>query len=427
MPSPYLVGQYDTILVLLSYFAAALASYAAIDLVHRISLNRSRQVLWLSLGALAMGSGIWTMHFVGMQAFSLPIELGYEPFRTVVSYFAGLTVAGLGLFAASREYMGARAVLIGALLMGAGICAMHYIGMYAMNMQPQIVWQPWLVAASAVIAVSASGAALWIMHNLRNISQKYRLPARLGAAMIMAVAVAGMHYTGMAAANFEAGAICGAAGSLNSRWMAWVLAAFVSLFTVMVMITAALDVHVQAAKAERARLHALEARARMLSSFDSYTMMHNRSAFNQEILAMIQRSERAGASFELFYGKLQLATDCNASDLHTAMQIIAERLRPLIRRDDFLARYTDDEFVLIRPRQNADASAGGLRKQMLAACALSIHTGTRTLAPRAQIGWGVYPVDGAYSRPLLQAAAAMAARENEPLPDHPATAQSAAD
>ena len=250
MNSAFLPGQYDLSLVLLSYLVAALAAYSAIDLVQRISDNRARQGLWLFMGALAMGTGIWTMHFIGMQSFSLPIALGYDLIKTLVSLVAAIAAAGLALWAASRERMGARAIIFGALLMGAGICAMHYIGMFAMDMQPGIVWNAWLVGASVLIAVAASGAALWILFTLRRIERRYRLVARLGAALIMGLAVVGMHYTGMAAAAFPLGSICGAVGSLTGAWMVWPLAGFAGTLATLVLVLAAYDARAQARPAD---------------------------------------------------------------------------------------------------------------------------------------------------------------------------------
>src|SRR3546814_15086476 len=103
--------------------------------------------------------------------------------------------------------MGMKAVAGGAAMMATGICIMHYSGMHAMKMQPGIIWNPVLVATSALIAFLASGVALWIVFHLRRITSRRQLLARIGAALVMGFAVVGMHYTGMAAASFPLGAI----------------------------------------------------------------------------------------------------------------------------------------------------------------------------------------------------------------------------
>lgn len=227
----YLAGQYGTGLVVLSYLVAAFTSYSAIDLAHRIFRNPKRQWLWIGLGAMAMGTGIWSMHFIGMQAFSLPIMLGYDLALTLGSLVAAIVSSALALYVASRQEMGPKAVVVGACLMGLGIGVMHYSGMYAMQMRPGVVWSPLLSAASVTIAVAASGAALWIVFNLRRIRSGLQMPARLGDALITGLAVVGTHYTGMAAASSPVGSICGAANSLTGAWTAAPVAAFTVLLT----------------------------------------------------------------------------------------------------------------------------------------------------------------------------------------------------
>lgn len=401
----FLSGQYDPGLVLLSYLVAALAAYCAIDLVERISRNQTRQWLWLGLGAMAMGTGIWAMHFIGMQSFSLPVPLGYDLAKTILSLAAAVGVALLALWASSRQQMGPRAVVIGALLMGAGICAMHYLGMFAMEMQPGIVWTPWLVVASAVIAVAASGAALWILFKLRSLAARYQLAARLGAAAIMGLAVVGMHYTGMAAANFPVGSLCGAADSLNGAWTGMPLAAFTGLLTLLVMVLSAHDARAQARAADEAHQRAQEERARVLALYDGVTMMRNRASFQQEVVGLIQRCERSGKQFDLFYGALRFPGLDREDDIHEAMRVIAERLKPLIRHDDLLARYSRTELTLLRRRLHEADLPNRLREQLLVACALPIQMGDRIILPQAHVGSGHFPVDGHHSRQLLQAAA----------------------
>ncbi|WP_370309521.1 MHYT domain-containing protein [Sinimarinibacterium flocculans] len=416
MTPAYLVGQFDPALVLLSYLVAVLAAYSAIDLVHRISQNRAREKLWLALGALAMGTGIWSMHFIGMQSFSLPIALGFDLAKTLASLVAAIAVAGLALWASSRERMGTRAIIVGALLMGAGICAMHYIGMFAMEMQPGIDWNLWLVGASTVIAVAASGAALWILFNLRRIDRRHQLLARFGAALIMGLAVVGMHYTGMAAANFPVGSTCGALGSLTGLWVVWPLAGFAAALALMVMALAAYDIRAQARAAEAQRQRALEERARVLALYDGRTMMRNRASFQQEIVGLIQNCSRSGGQFDLFYGSLRFPGLRDDEAVHEAMRVIAERLQPLTRSADLLARYSKTEFTLLRPRLHQADIPRALRDQLMAACNLPLQVGDQVVQAQAHIGTGNFPADGRHSRLLLQAAARSDVNATQLLP-----------
>jgi NO-binding membrane sensor protein with MHYT domain len=144
-----LSGHYELPLVLISILVAILASYSALSLAGRVSESRGRvMAAWIVGGAIAMGSGIWAMHFVGMLAFRLPIPIGYDVPITVVSLLLPIAVSGLALWQISRADVNSTRLVLSAVLMGAGIDAMHYTGMAAMRIAPGIVYDPWLVALS---------------------------------------------------------------------------------------------------------------------------------------------------------------------------------------------------------------------------------------------------------------------------------------
>ena len=206
-----LTGYYETPLVLISILVAIVASYSALSLAGRVTEATGRtRFVWTLCGAIAMGSGIWAMHFVGMLAFRLPIPVAFDTPITLVSLVLPIAASGLALWQVSRANLGPVRLGVSALLMGVGINAMHYTGMAAMRMQPAIVYDPLLFALSVVIAVVASALALWIAFRLRRSTPDVWVP-RIGAAVVMGFAIVGMHYTGMAAANFPADSVCMAA------------------------------------------------------------------------------------------------------------------------------------------------------------------------------------------------------------------------
>jgi NO-binding membrane sensor protein with MHYT domain/CheY-like chemotaxis protein len=216
-----LAGHYETPLVLVSILVAILASYAALSLAGRVSESRGRAVLaWILGGSIAMGSGIWAMHFVGMLAFRLPIPIAFDLPLTLASLLLPIAASCLALWQVSRAELGPVRLAASALVMGIGINAMHYTGMAAMRMEPGIVYDPWLFALSVVIAIAASGLALWIAFRLRRNVPHVWLP-RVGAAVVMGAAIVGMHYTGMAAASFPLDSVCMAArGGVNHDGLA---------------------------------------------------------------------------------------------------------------------------------------------------------------------------------------------------------------
>jgi len=205
----YLTPRYDPSLVLASVLIASFASYVALDLAKRVGAADRRVALtWWGGGSIAMGTGIWSMHFVGMLAFSLPIALGYTHLLTFISWAAAVAVSIVALGLASRGSLTMKRLAAGSVAMGVGICAMHYLGMAALDMSPPIDWDKMLVAASAAVAVIASAAALMIFFWLRRVSKRHELAYQVAAAAVMGLAISGMHYTGMAAAGFPEGSVC---------------------------------------------------------------------------------------------------------------------------------------------------------------------------------------------------------------------------
>jgi NO-binding membrane sensor protein with MHYT domain/CheY-like chemotaxis protein/nitrogen-specific signal transduction histidine kinase len=249
-------------LVALSILVAILASYTALTLALRIRSAAAGWPAhaWLTGGGFAMGIGIWAMHFVGMLALSLPIAIAYDIGTTALSMLIAIAVSTFALRIASREQLTRPRLIAAAIAMGIGICSMHYVGMAAIEIRPAIRYDPYWVSASFAIAIAASFAALWVAFSTREESRwsTYRLV--LGG-VVMGFAIAGMHYAGMAAAQFPSGA-ASAASSLMDRDTGW-LAGSVSTISVFILIATLLIALMDArATARRMRMQASLAAAR---------------------------------------------------------------------------------------------------------------------------------------------------------------------
>nr|WP_275983977.1 response regulator [Paenibacillus hamazuiensis] len=173
--------------------------------------------------------GIWSMHFVGMLAFSLPFPVAYDQFYIFLSVLAAIIASFIALFIVGRNQLHIKQLLGGGLLLAIGISTMHYIGMAAM--QVGITYDPLLFALSIVIALVASIAALWLAFYFRKGGENGEVWKKLGSGLIMGAAVVGMHYTGMAAAEFNSFPDADATGRVLDQKM---LAYFISggtLFT----------------------------------------------------------------------------------------------------------------------------------------------------------------------------------------------------
>jgi len=198
----HLTGSYNYALVALSVLIAMFASYAALDLAGRVTAAGGwTRAAWLLGGAGAMGTGIWSMHYIGMLAFILPIPVAYHWPTVLLSLVAAILASVIALYVVSREKMGVLQAVAGSVLMGAGIASMHYIGMAAMRLPAVCQFNSFLVVLSVVFAALISLAALWIVFHFREEVTGIGW-GRLAGAVVMGAAIPVMHYTGMAAASF---------------------------------------------------------------------------------------------------------------------------------------------------------------------------------------------------------------------------------
>ena len=200
--SMVMVGSYDYLLVALSVIIAVLASYAALDLAGRVTSAQGKtRFLWLNGGATAMGLGIWSMHYIGMLAFRLPVPVQYDWPTVLLSLLAAILASAVALFVVSRHQMGVIRASLGSILMGVGIAAMHYIGMAAMRLPAMCSYSRPLFILSVVLAIVISFVALWLTFYFRTETTAWSWRKAISA-LVMGAAIPAMHYTGMAAASF---------------------------------------------------------------------------------------------------------------------------------------------------------------------------------------------------------------------------------
>lgn len=197
-----LAGSYDYRLVAVSVVIAVTTSYAALDLAGRVTAAHGwARLSWLIGGATAMGTGIWSMHYTGMLAFSLPIPIEYHWPTVLLSLLAGVLSSGIALLVVSRRKMGWVRALCASIFMGGGIVTLHYTSMAAMRLAAMCHYSPPLVALSVVLAIACSLISLWLAFLFRNEPTGLRL-RKFASAVVMGTAIYTMHYTAMAAATF---------------------------------------------------------------------------------------------------------------------------------------------------------------------------------------------------------------------------------
>src|SRR3984893_12658549 len=190
-------GTHDPYLVALSILVASFASYTALDLSGHVGAARGfARRAWLVAAAITMGGGIWSMHFVAMLAFIIPMPMSYDIDLTTLSLVVAILVTSGGFYVIRRQSASPLRLVLSGILMGLGIVAMHYTGMAAMRTNADLSYDRLFVALTVVIAIGASTAALWLAFRTTDLGPK------LVAAVAMGGAISGMHYSAMRGTTF---------------------------------------------------------------------------------------------------------------------------------------------------------------------------------------------------------------------------------
>ena len=408
-----MVGSYDYRLVLLSLLVAFISSLAAFSLAAKVYRSEPRAAeLWLLGGAVAMGSGIWSMHFVGMLAFSLPIPLGYAFDYTALSWLIAVATSWLALKIANQPELTKRLLITGGLFMGAGISGMHYTGMYAMQMSPPITYNPTLLSLSIVIAVAASIAALLILFWLRTQQIEQALMSKVLAAAAMSVAITGMHYTGMAAAEFAPNAICGAATAAQPGLLAITIALGVTSLMLATFIVSVLDARMEGqAKSINLSLKDANYELSRMAMMDTLTQLPNRRLFQQHLEVAMGRTTRMGNSLAVAFIDLDGFKPINDALGHhigdEVLLAVAKRLNAAVRGCDIVARMGGDEFVALLEDIKSDQDIVPIVERIIHSLRDVFFIDHHEITISASVGIAVYPRDGDMKRLMVCADAAM--------------------
>ena len=354
-------GTYSVPLVALSFLVATAASYAALDVAARVVTTRGwMSVYWLAAGAGAMGIGIWSMHFIGMLAFRLPIPMAYEPKR---DRRVALDWDRRRRFCALRgqpKYPGGAATALAGSMMGLGIAAMHYLGMAALEIAPGIRYNFFAVGVSLAIAITGSCVALWLAFALRSETVSSVLLKRIASALVMGLYMARtMHYSGMGTTHFALDTICtNIAGDLNSQWLAVAIGSIFALVFGGMMVNSAIDGSLTRT------LVAANATIRQLAETDPLTGLANRRVFLDRLSAACPASKRTRDQLAVLLLDFDKFKDINDTLGHPAgdelLREVARRLSAAVRHSDLVARLGGDEFGVLQFGITDPAEAGTL-------------------------------------------------------------------
>lgn len=233
--SHLILGSYHSGMVILSLFIAILSSFMGLQIATQQSKKNSaqRKQITLLIGCLALGGGIWSMHFIGMLAFNLCTPVDYNVSLTLFSMLPSICASWVALNHLQQQKTGFKPLLIEGILVGSGIGTMHYTGMASMQMAPLLRYDLGIFILSIIVAVTLAMLSLWIREGLLKVWQKQKdWQANLIASVVMGFAIAGMHYTGMAAARFVKPA--GLELSSQSSEISFYLAFIVTIITIVI-------------------------------------------------------------------------------------------------------------------------------------------------------------------------------------------------
>ncbi len=407
-----LIGSYTPWLVVVSLLVAILASFTALDMANRVTTAPSSRisVLWLFGGGCAMGLGIWSMHFIGMLAFRLPIPLGYDLGLTAASLLAAIASSIFALWLVSRPTLPHSRLALGGLLMGCGIASMHYIGMSAMLMRPGIEYHSGWFILSVIVAVAASWVALFVAFRLRH--NDTRLHHRIVPAVLLGVAIVGMHYTGMAAAQFPANSVCGAAAGdgLQTQWLGALVMVLTIGILAVVLLVSWLDQRQQAQLLRlrnqrlRSSLDDAEAELSQAALHDPLTHLPNRLLLQQHIDQALVDAELRGGRFAVMFMDLDGFKQVNDAYGHqtgdSLLVAVASRTRQLLRPTDVLARLGGDEFVLVIGIEN-DEDVATVANRIIQSIGKGNLVPGHELQITASIGIAICPDHAATERQLM--------------------------
>ncbi|WP_285414634.1 bifunctional diguanylate cyclase/phosphodiesterase [Variovorax sp. efr-133-TYG-130] len=421
----FLPSQHNLWAVAASLLLATLASYVALDLSRRVRHASGRpHLLWWALGSLAMGTGIWSMHFVGMLGFSLPISLGFSGGLTLASWVAGVMASGVALWVASKADYGLRRIAVASLAMAVGICGMHYIGMAALDMAPPIVWHAPTVLLSLLIGLGASAAALFIFKYLGNAHSNHRVAFQFLASVVMGIAICGMHYTGMAAASFPADSVCLSAGQLGGTGLTAIVGLASGLLLLGTLFTSILESRLQLV-ARRLSRSLEEANAELTQAnqelqkrafTDALTGLPNRVLFEDRLRHALARMNRANQlqveeRIAVLFVDLDGFKPINDSFGHSAgdriLCVAAERLARTTREGDTVARIGGDEFLLLLEGVRDRAECAEAANRVLRALGEPFSVQGKQLQIACSIGIVLHPEQGEPDKLVANADAAM--------------------
>lgn len=387
---------WNPVLIVISFLVAFIASFVALDSAGKISdASRLAALFWRIAGGMTLGIGIWAMHFIGMLSMQMPVSMHYEVWLTLASLGIAILAATTALnIAVRRSSLSRSRLFIATLILSSGVVAMHYLGMAAMMFDDSIRWNKTAVSLSVVIAVLASGAALWLAFHLRH-KHKGVLINRIAAAILMSVAICAMHYTGMYAAHFPHSPHSMPGGVSEFGLSVWVCATTLILLGIMLIISM-VDSHRRTNRLTE-NLRQLNKQLELQARFDALTGLANRQQMDlnlQDCLHTALLTKKQFAVLFLDIDHFRLVNDAWGHYVGDELLIsVAQRITSRLSPGMTLARLGSDEFILLLPESD-DEKIASLAMTLLDDIRRPFSICGHTLNLTLSVGVSLYPQHG---------------------------------
>jgi NO-binding membrane sensor protein with MHYT domain len=385
-----MTGAYDPQLLVLSVLLAVSAAFTALNLAQRVAVSRGVAArTWLVTGASAVGVGLWSAQFFWMLAFRLPVPVVHHLPTMLFSLSFAVLVSFFALWIASGPRIGGLRLAIAGLCMGIGIAAVHFTGLFAMQIIPAVFYDMQRIAITLGIAAVASWLTLWLAFVLRQSCTLPTLIARAGSGLFIGMAISGVHYMGLSAAAFAPDSYSlGAASdpSVSSAEQALLVIAVLSALGLLVVMALTVVDH--------ARQHADAADAAALADRDllerRFSALHEVPGDHPLIALMLVDPE---------------LPETLSNEKGLVMQELGQRLSALVRPGDTVGLYKG-QFVLLLAGLRDTAQVPGIAVRVREVVSRPVALADAEVAITPAVGTSFYPHEGGDLDTLLRLARA---------------------
>lgn len=393
---------YASTLVALSLLVAVTASLAGFHLVARVRTSQGlARRLWWAGGSLVMGLGIWSTHFIGINAVPATASFPHDLLLTLISLMFGVLTSALALAIVQTRELSLYKLILGGSVLGAGIVFLHYIGISALHIGGTLSYDPLLFMLSIIIAVGGSMGALWLSFRLRlEKGSKCPLWKICSSALVMGGAIAGMVYTSVAAAEFPQQGSALNIDATAPDQLAFTIAFVAIGIMLIVLMLSVYDAHLAANNARlTASLRKANYELKALVSRDPLTRLPNRLLLEERLDTLLARGGRGPENeFAVFFVDLDRFKTINDSLGHhigdELIQQVASRLQVAVRDSDMLARVGGDEFMIVSAENTDKASSAKIAQRMVSSLSKAFQIDGNLVRITTSVGISRFPSDG---------------------------------